>query len=288
MADDAVLVVMGATGRQGGAVTRHLLADGRRVRAVTRDPGSKAAKALIAAGAEVVPADMSSPETLRDAFAEARGVFSVQNPMISGEEEEVAQGRNVADAAAEAGVAHVVYASAGPGTPGTGVSSWDNKLVVAEHARGIGLPLTVLRPTAFLELMTDKDLFPAVGVWHNMARIAGEDRPILWFSADDLGALAARAFADPTTYVGVELALTADVKTIAECREIWQRVTGGKPKRFPMPRWLFERFVGPDLIRMFRWIATHDFHPEIEETRAHLPDALTVEEFVRRHAGRAR
>lgn len=96
-----------------------------------------------------------------------------------------------------------------------------------------------------------------------MARIAGEDRPILWLSA-------------------------ADVRSIAECREIWQRETGRKPKRFPMPQWLFERFVGPDLVRMWQWLATHNIHADTAETRAHLPEALTVEEFVRRRAGRAR
>jgi len=42
----------GATGRQGGAVARHLLADGWRVRAVTRDPGSAAAARLAARSEE--------------------------------------------------------------------------------------------------------------------------------------------------------------------------------------------------------------------------------------------
>ena len=280
--DDRVVVVTGATGRQGGAVARHLLAEGWRVRGVTRSPDSNAARRLAALGVEVVRADMADPDAMRGACAGSHGVFSVQNPMISGQEGEVAQGKKVVDAAAQAGVSHLVYGSAGPGTPGTGVAAWDAKLEVAEYARSRGLPLTVLRPMAFMELMTDKDLYPPVAAWHLMPRLVGEDKPIPWLSADDLGAIAARAFGDPASYVGSDLALAADHRTLLECRTIWRRVTGRSPRRFPMPVWLFERFVGPDLTRMWRWLASHEVNVDLTETRAQHPDAATVEEFVRR------
>lgn len=284
MAQDDVIVVTGATGRQGGSVARHLLADGWRVRGVTRSPDSPAAQRLAALGAEMVRADMADPEAMRDACAGSHGVFNVQNPMSAGQQDELAQGRNVVDAAAEAGVAHLVYGSAGPGTPGTGVAAWDVKLEVAGHARSRGVPLTVLRPMAFMELMTDKDLYPAVAAWHLMPRMIGEERPLPWLSADDLGVVAARAFGDPGSYVGADLALAADLRTIAECREIWRRATGRSPRRFPMPVWLFERFTGPDLTRMWRWLATHEVDVDLAATRSHHPDAATVEEFVRRRA----
>src|SRR5919112_903968 len=53
-----VVVVTGATGRQGGAVARHLLSDDWPVRVVTRRPDGSAARALAALGADVVRADM--------------------------------------------------------------------------------------------------------------------------------------------------------------------------------------------------------------------------------------
>lgn len=277
-----VIVVTGATGRQGGAVARHLLAHGYRVRGVTRSPDSKQARRLASLGADIVRADMGSADDMRRACAAAHGVFSVQNAMISGEQGELAQGKNVADAAADCGVSHVVYGSAGPGTPGTGVTAWDIKLDVADHARGRGLSLTVLRPMALMELMTDKDLYPAVAAWHLMPKLAGEDRPIPWLAADDLGAVAARAFADPASYIGLDVGLAADVRSIGECRDIWRRLTGRNPRRFPMPVWLFQRFAGSDLIRMWRWLATHDVVVDVAQTRAHHPQAMTVEQFVRR------
>lgn len=202
--------------------------------------------------------------------------------MISGEAGEVVQGRCVVDAAVGAGVSHLVYGSAGPGTPGTGVAAWDVKLEVAEYARSRGLPLTVLRPMAFMELMTDKDFYPPVAAWHLMPRLIGEERVIPWSSVEDLGAIAARAFGDPASYVGADVALAADLRTLGECRAIWRRETGRNPRRFPMPVWLFERFVGPDLTRMWRWLAIHDVDVDPAETRAHCPDAVTVEQFIRR------
>jgi uncharacterized protein YbjT (DUF2867 family) len=277
---DRVIVVTGATGRQGGAVARHLLAEGHRVRVVTRSPDSKQARQLASLGADVVRADMASADDMRRVCAGAYGVFSVQNAMIGGEQSELAQGKNVADAAADSGVSHLVYGSAGPGTPGTGVHAWDIKLDVADHARKKGLPLTVLRPMAFMELMTDKDLYPPVAAWHLMPKLVGQERPIPWLSAEDLGAIAARAFGDPKSYIGLDVGLAADVRTLGECRDIWRRVTGRTPRRFPMPVWLFQRFVGPDLIRMWRWLATHDVVVDIAQTRAHHPGAMTVQQFV--------
>ena len=280
--DDRVIVVTGATGRQGGAVARHLLADGWRVRGVTRTPDSNRARMLAAHGVEVVRADMADAHAMREVCAGMHGVFSVQNPMISGEEAELAQGRNVVDAAAATGVSHLVYGSAGPGISGTGVAAWDVKLEVADYARSRGLSLTVLRPMAFMELMTDKDLYPPVAAWHLMPILVGEERPIPWLSANDLGAIAARAFADPASYVGSDLTLAGDVRTLFECRTIWRRATGRNPRRLPMPVWLFERFAGPDLTRMWRWLASHETEVDLADTRIHHPSVATVEGFVRR------
>src|SRR5688572_13605533 len=124
---DKTIAVLGATGRQGGAVARHLLRDGWRVRAMTRTPHSAKAKALVGLGADVARGDMADRASMDAALGGAHGVYSVQNPMLGGHEAEVRQGKTVADAAA-AGVRHLVYGSAGPGRPGTSVPSWESKL----------------------------------------------------------------------------------------------------------------------------------------------------------------
>jgi uncharacterized protein YbjT (DUF2867 family) len=279
-----VVAVVGATGRQGSAVVRHLLKDGWRVRALTRNPSSDAAQVLRALGADVQQADTEDPGSLRKAFSAAYGLFNVQNPMTSGLDAEIRQGRNVAEAAAEAGIRHVVYGAAGVGDQPTGVGSWDSKLVIARRFRDLGLPLTVLRPMAFMELMTDKGYYPQLSTWHVMPKLMGPARPVGWLCLDDLGAIAARMFADPERWTGSVLGLASDVQSIDQCRALWTERTGRKPRGFPMPVKLFERFVGTDLTTMWRWLRTEQFDMGTQPTREILPEARTVREWLSRQS----
>jgi uncharacterized protein YbjT (DUF2867 family) len=207
--DGRTVVVTGATGRQRGAVARRLLGDGWRVRALTRNPASPKALGLRTLGAEVVRGDMGDRASPRPVFRDAYGVFSVQNATISAAAGARRQGKTVADAAAQAGVRHLVYASAGPGVPGTGVLAWDLKLDVEAHLRRAGPPVTVLRPMALMELMTDRAFYPAASTWYVMPKLAGGGTPIPWIAAADVGAVAALTFAHPDRFLGREVRLAA-------------------------------------------------------------------------------
>lgn len=275
-----MIAVVGATGRQGSSVARHLLSNGWQVRALTRNPSGAAAQELLALGAEVRQADTEDPDSLRGVLADVYGLFNVQNPQTCGLDAEIRQGSNVAAAAAEAGVRHVVYGAAGVGEDTTGVGSWDSKLIIAKRFRDLGLPLTVLRPMAFMELMTDTGYYPAVSTWHLMPKLMGPSRPVGWLCVDDLGAIAARVFADPERWTGSVLGLVSDVQSIDECRELWKERTGKMPRSFPMPVRLFELFVGTDLITMWRWLRTGRFDMSTNATREILPEALTVRQWL--------
>jgi uncharacterized protein YbjT (DUF2867 family) len=276
-----IVVVTGATGRQGRAVTRALLAAGRPVRAMTRHPAKPAAKDLADAGADVVVADMEDTASLDRAFTGAYGVYSVQNFMTSGLDGEVRQGRNVGDAAHRAGIRHLVQGSAGTGERGTGVGSFESKLDIETHHAELGIPVTVLRPMAFMELMTDRAFFPSAGVWHVWPKLDGWDFRVPWLSCSDLGRIAARVFEQPELFVGQQLNLSADVRSIEECRAMYKRVTGRPPRRFPMPVRLFERFA-PDTAALWRWARTARLHADPARTRGIVPDLLTVEMWLER------
>lgn len=274
-------VVTGATGRQGTAVVRHLIKSGAKVKGLTRSPQSERAKKLIALGAELITGDMGKPESLRSVFEGADGVYSVQNPYTSSFAEEVQQGKNVADAAKAAGVPHLVQASAGIGKK-TGIPSWDSKMEIQEYIQSIGLPMTVFRPTSFMELITDKAFYPSASTFYLMPKLLGPDKKVPWIAVDDLGAIAARIFADPGKYVGQDLTLASDMKTINEVREIYQEVLGKKAPHFPMPIFLFRMFTGDDLIIMWKYLRplTLDISPEV--TYAILPEAQTVRTWLAR------
>jgi uncharacterized protein YbjT (DUF2867 family) len=285
--DQRVFVVCGATGRQGGAVVRSLLEQGQRVKALTRKPEGAKAQALRTAGADVVGADMNDPGSLRTAFDGAYGVFSVQNGLASGFENEITQGRNMADAAKQAGVGHLLYAAAGTGESGTGIAAWEAKLTVEEHMRGADLPFTSLRPEAFMELMTDRDFYPQVGTWRIWPRLTGGDRAIPWLAVEDVGHVAAAVFAKPETYVGQSLVLVGDVRSLDECRSLYQEVLGKDPPTFPLPTWLFDRFTRHDVTEMWRWLRTGTVIYDTGPTRQIHPGALTVREWLIKTRDRA-
>src|SRR5947208_15864753 len=121
---DRRVLVTGATGRQGGAVVRHMLPKGWKLRALTRNAKGSAAQELSRQGVEVVGGDLEDPASLNIALSGAYGAYSVQDFWSVGAQREGLQGKNVADAAKKAGVAHFVYSSVGGAERNSGISHW--------------------------------------------------------------------------------------------------------------------------------------------------------------------
>jgi uncharacterized protein YbjT (DUF2867 family) len=149
---DSPILVTGATGKQGGATARRLLAGGWSVRALVRDPAAPAATALAAAGARLVRGDFDDPASLPPALDGATAVFGIPpvafGPAGPERDLEVARGRALIDAAAAAGIEHVVFST---------VASYSaqppdltGKTLIERYLHDhIALP-TVLRPVRFM------------------------------------------------------------------------------------------------------------------------------------------
>lgn len=209
-----IVLVTGATGQQGGATARHLLTAGWRVRALVRDTTSPAATALAALGADLVRGDMTDRASLDAAVAGAYGVFSVQPADTPPHDEprEVEMGRAVADAAAAAGVRHLVYASVGGADRGTGISHWMTKWEIEEHIRTLGLPYTMLRPVMFMENHASRSRYGVFGETA-LIRMIPPNASVQLIAADDIGAFAALAFTRPDDYRGLALEIAGDELT---------------------------------------------------------------------------
>ena len=222
-----VILVTGATGKQGGAAAARLLADGWRVRALTRDPAGGAARRLAASGAQVVVGDLDDRESLDAAAEGVCGVFSVQQgalgfPPVSFDDE-VRRGVNVADAAAAARARHLVYASVAGIERGGGGRAFGSKWAIEEHIRRIGLPSTILRPVSFMENYAD----PAFGVQTGiLATPFAPDVPEQLIAVDDVGAFVALAFAEPTRYLGAAVAIAGDALRPAQTAAALSLATG--------------------------------------------------------------
>ena len=115
MADKKIIAVIGSTGSQGGGLAAAILGDangGFACRAITRKTDGDKAKALASKGAEVVKADLDDVASLKKAFAGAYGVYAVTNFWEHfSAEKEIAQAKNIADAAKAAGVKHVIWST---------------------------------------------------------------------------------------------------------------------------------------------------------------------------------
>ena len=255
------ITVLGATGRTGGATVRALRERDVPVRAVTRRPESEAGRALAALGAEVVAGDLDDEASLRAALEGTHRLFNVQPAYDSRGryqgETELAQGANVARAAGAVGVEHVVALSAGRGEP-AGLPHFDNKLTIRAGFEREGIPVSAVHPGPFMELMTLKDYAPALSVWGVEPRIVGWDRPLPWIALADIGSTAADLLTGEVPGPeGRTIELYGDIRSLGECRDLLT-AAGRRPRRVPIPTWLFRAMVGSEFIEMWRWITTVD------------------------------
>ncbi|EHA49387.1 hypothetical protein MCOR27_001382 [Pyricularia oryzae] len=153
MASKKIITVFGATGKQGGSIVEKFISDPKlkdewAVRGVTRDVSKDSAKALASRGVEVVSADMDDKESVFKAVAGSHTVFSVTNYWEKlSKDGETQQGKNIADAAKEAGVQHFIWSTLINVTNVskgklTKVYHFDSKAEVDAYVRSLGIPTT--------------------------------------------------------------------------------------------------------------------------------------------------
>lgn len=109
-----LITIVGILGKQGFSVANTLLESGRyRVRGITRRVNSPKAMKLVGEGAELVslPLDIGHKEKFVEAFRGSDGVFLMTPNIAPPASHEFELGKQLADAAVEAGVRHIVFSS---------------------------------------------------------------------------------------------------------------------------------------------------------------------------------
>ncbi|WP_131736273.1 NmrA/HSCARG family protein [Actinomadura roseirufa] len=265
------VLVTGATGNQGGATARHLLAAGWRVRAFVRDGTTTAAAALAAAGAELVRGDLNDRDSIEAAAQGAHGVYSVQ----SANPDELAQAKNVADAAKAAGVRHLVYSSVGGAESQNAYyveRGWGpiEKWQAEAHIRELGVPATILRPAGFMEDFVNPARFFQEGSlnvpWH-------DDLVMQLIAIDDTGAFAALAFADPGEYVGESIEITGDRLTAPQIAAALGAAAGRTVPHTEVPLDTLWEHV-PEAAKVFTWAGERYFDTDLAPLREAHPGLI--------------
>jgi uncharacterized protein YbjT (DUF2867 family) len=275
------LMVTGATGRQGGAVARHLLEAGFGVRALVRDPQTPRARALAEGGIELVQGDLEDRDSIQRALEGAYGVFSVQNYFQAGYDGEIRQGTNLADAAKTSGIEHFLYSSVGSAYRDTGISHFESKWLIEQRIRDLDLPYTILRPVFFMhnwEGMRER-IFEGV-----LEGPLDPSKPLQQLAVDDLGSFAGMAFADPERWIGREVDLAGDDPTMLEAARTFGRVTGREVRYVQIPWDQFRQAAGNEIARMYEWFEAEGYEADILALREEYPNLSTFEQYLR-HSG---
>ncbi|MER7009509.1 NmrA/HSCARG family protein [Dactylosporangium sp. NPDC000555] len=264
------VAVAGATGAQGGATARALLAAGNHVRALTRRPDTPAAVALRDLGADVRHADFDDGDSLDAALAGAGALFAVTTPFGTDLATEVRQGTALVDAAARAGVGHVVLTSAAHADRGTGVPHYESKYLVERHLRASGVPWTVIAPAAFMDNYaggwTLEGLRDGTFAWPMPA-----DRPLTLIPAADIGAFAALALCRPAEFTGRRLDIASDERTPAEMTRILADAIG-RPIAYREVPLAHVRTRSADLAAMFEYFNTTGLDVDVAGLRRAHPE----------------
>lgn len=228
MTDQKNILVTGATGQQGGAVARELLANGYRVRAMTRKPDSAPMRELVKLGAEAIQGDLDDVASLKRAAQGAWGLFAVQNTWEAGVEKEEVQGKRLAEVAKAAGVQHFVYASVGSAHRRTGIPHFENKSRVEETVRGLGFPsYTIIRPVFFMENWLSPWFKPGIAQGKLMIGMAPAT-VLQMIAVEDIGKYGLLAFKKHAELNGRALDIAGDEKNMPETAQILSKAAGKK------------------------------------------------------------
>ena len=256
-------LVYGATGAQGGAVVRALLADGMRVRILTRankgNPFADDARVELAIG------DFEDTLSLRRANIGVDCVYLVM-PLVYDRERVVRWGRNAIDAAVEAGVGMLVFnTSSVVSNKTTGVTAIDIKVDLEAYLQQAQIPSIVLRTTVYMGNIAAPWSVPALVHQGVLAYPLPADRRVSWISWEEAAAYAVAALKRPDLARHKPVLQTGGPQALTgpELAAAMQRVLGRPVSYVAVPLDQFEAGlnaslgapVGTEIARFYAWMS---------------------------------
>lgn len=264
------VAVTGATGAQGGATARALLAAGHRVRALTRRPHSPAADVLRDLGARVHHADFDDRTSLDVALSGADSLFAVTTPFGTDTSTETRQGKALIDAATAAHLGHIVLTTAAHADRGTAVPHYESKYLVERYLHTSDVPWTVIAPAAFMDNYgngwTLDGLRDNTFAWPMPA-----DRPLALIPAADIGAFAALALQRRDQFAGRRIDIASDECTPGQIAEILAAATDRPIAHREVPL-AHVRARSADLAAMFEYFTTVGLDVDVAGLRRDFPE----------------
>jgi uncharacterized protein YbjT (DUF2867 family) len=255
------VLVLGATGTQGGAIARELLAAQHPVRALVRDPLSDRARALSAAGASLVSGDLGDQASLTQAFAGVEVAYAITTPFEHGAEEELQQGKNIVAAARDAGLPWLILASVAAADRAP-VPHFRSKTRIEHQLMATAIPWTVVAPSYFYENV----LGNRTAIREGKLPIAlPADKPLHQVALANLGALVVAILARREEHLGERVEVAGDAPT----PEAMAAAIGVHYEQVPLAE-LRER--NEDLAAMYEFLAGEGYGIDTGALRDRYPE----------------
>ena len=264
------VLIIGATGNQGGAVVKALLPKGHSIRTLTRNPDSPAAKRLAEQGVEVLKGDFSDADSLLKAATGMDTVYAMTTPFETGTEAEVKQGIAIADAAKKAGVGHFIFGSVANADLKTGIPHFDSKYEVEKHIVSLGMPYTISAPVFFMDNHLSPWFLPALK--EGKVKLAmPATRTLQQVSVKNIGAFVATLIELREKVFGKRIDLAGDELTGEETAVILSKASGTEIKYEGFdPEYM--RKDNADFAKMFEWFNDVGYSADIEKLRQDYPE----------------
>lgn len=286
-ATNGPVLVIGATGQQGRATTRHLLEDGCKVNAFVRNPESPAALALRAAGADLVVGDLDDPASVRSAMDGAYGVFlmltmmSGANITTDGIAAEIRRGTTAVETANEAGIEHLVYSSVKGADENSGVRYYRAKEHIEARVAELDLPATILRPTFFMDNFATYNRPVRTDAGELLVNLAVQPSvPVSLISIDDIGAFASLSFQHAADFRGRTLTLAGDRLTPPAIAAVFSAIAGIPARHNQVPLDQLRAF-DEYLAEMYDYFNSHpDESVDIPALRSYHPTLASLESWL--------
>lgn len=306
MSEKRIIAVVGATGTQGGGLVRAILGDvsGRFIpRGVSRNVNSDKAKALAKLGAEVVAADIDDVESLKRAFKGAYGAYCVTffwehfSP-----EKEIAQASNMAKAAKEAGIEHVIWSTLEdtrkwvPLNDGRMPTLMGKYKVPHADAKGeanqvfteLSLPTTFLLTSAYWENLIYGGMGPQKGPDGKLAiTLPIGDKKFPGIAAEDIGKCAYGIFKLGREYIGKTVGIAGEHLTGGQMANALTRALGQEVRYNDVPPDVYRSSGVPgaeEIGNMYQFL--HDFEHvvcgarNVDLARALNPSLQTFDQWL--------
>jgi uncharacterized protein YbjT (DUF2867 family) len=276
------VLVTGATGKQGGAVARALLAKSHQVRAVTRDPESESAQALARAGARLVEADFRKPGSLIAAMQGTDAVFAMTTFFEEGIAAEIQQGKALVEAAVAAAVPYVVYTSVAGADQKTGIPHFDSKYDVEKHLQASGLAYAVVAPVYFMENVYFPQALDGLRQGVYAAALPG-NRQLEQIAVEDIGKFAALVIEQRDRFAGQRIDIASDELDGNEQADILSEILGRAVDYHQVPLDAL-RQQSEEMALMYEWFDRVGYDADILALRETYPEVgwHTFEDWARK------